>query len=91
MAAKPTKATKSAKTTAKAIKLTQFLAKLATEEREFASFSEDPDAYMDAAGLSEKHQKIIKSRNVKRITEALLEEQEGPVYVLGGGVLVGGS
>jgi hypothetical protein len=68
---------------AKAVKLTHFLARLATDPKQLASFIKDPDKVMKAAGLSKAHQKIVKSNDAKKISTALLKEQRGPVHVVG--------
>jgi hypothetical protein len=62
-----------------AVKLTHFLAKLATEPREYARFLKDPETYMRKAGLSKTNQKVLKSRNRKKIEAALRKEQKSPI------------
>jgi hypothetical protein len=58
-----------------AVKLTNFLAKLATEPDEYARFIKDPAGYMKKAGVSKAHQQLIKRKDSKKITAAVLKEQ----------------
>jgi hypothetical protein len=64
-----------------AVKLTHFLARLATEPREYARFLKDHEGFMKKAGLSKTHQKVLKSGNRKKIEAALRKEQKGPLYL----------
>ncbi len=55
--------------------LVNYLVKLDTNPKEAVAFKRNPAAAMTAAGLSKKHQAILRSRNPGKIREAVCEEQ----------------
>lgn len=55
--------------------LIDYLVKLDTSPKEAIAFKKNPKAAMAAAGLSKQHQAILRSRNPKKISEAVTVEQ----------------
>jgi hypothetical protein len=55
--------------------LVDYLVRLETSPKEAVAFKRDPAAAMRAAGLSKKHQAILRSRNPAKIREAVFAEQ----------------
>ncbi len=58
--------------------LTDFLKSLATDQNQLAAFEKDPDRVMQAAGLSSAHQALIKSKDLKAISDAAIAEHPAP-------------
>jgi hypothetical protein len=56
-------------------KLTSFLRELTTKKKARTQFRKNPKAAMKKAGLSSAHQKVILSRDPKKIARAVAAEQ----------------
>ena len=55
--------------------LIDYLVKLDTSPKEATAFKKNPRAAMAAAGLSRKHQAILRSRDPRQIRQAVFEEK----------------
>ncbi len=64
-----------------ATRLVDYLVRLETSPEEAVAFRKNPVAAMETAGLSEKHQAVLRSRNPGRIREAVSAEQPAPAVL----------
>jgi hypothetical protein len=55
--------------------LSEVILKLSKEPKELDSFKQDPDTYLNTAGLSDADKKILSSGDPKQIRDALNAQQ----------------